>query len=90
MTSTPQQTDTTTVRVVVRYWAAAKQAAGTGSEELTGSTVDEVLAAAVAAHPALDPVAAVATVLLDGRAVERGAPVAPGMQLEVLPPFAGG
>jgi hypothetical protein len=44
----------------------------------------------VGAHPALEPVVQVASVLLDGRPAAREAPVADGMRLEVLPPFAGG
>jgi molybdopterin converting factor small subunit len=74
----------------VRYWAAARAAAGTDSETWTGATVGEVVAAAVAAHPELERVAAVASFLLDGRAVDRGEPVPDGGTVEVLPPFAGG
>ena len=42
------------------------------------------------AHPSLAPILAVATFLLDGRAVLRAEPTPPGSVLEVLPPFAGG
>jgi len=65
--------------VTVRYWAAAREAAG----------VDTV-AAAVAAHPDLARVASVATFLIDGRAAGRDTVLASGATLEVLPPFAGG
>jgi len=80
----------TATTVTVRYWAAARAAAGTDSETLTGVTVREVVDAAVAAHPDLARVAAVATFLLDGRSVTRDEPVPDGATVEVLPPFAGG
>jgi molybdopterin converting factor small subunit len=76
--------------VTVRYWAAARAAAGTDSEDHAGATVGEVVDAAVAAHPPLARVAQVASFLLDGRKVTRDAVVAPGATVEVLPPFAGG
>ena len=76
--------------VTVRYWAAARAAAGTDSETRTGATVGEVVDAAVAAHPDLARVARVASFLLDGRKVGRDAPVVDGGTVEVLPPFAGG
>ncbi len=76
--------------VTVRYWAGAREAAGTATETHPGDTVGAVLDAAVAAHPALERVVAVSTFLLDGRASDRGAAVSDGVTLEVLPPFAGG
>jgi len=76
--------------VTVRYWAAARAAAGVSSDVVSGSTVDEVVAAAVALHPDLRPVAAVATFLLDGAAARPDRPVPAGSTVEVLPPFAGG
>ena len=40
--------------VTVRYWAAAKQAAGVAEEVLTAGTLAEMLTAVLARHPA-DP-----------------------------------
>ncbi|WP_295701669.1 MoaD/ThiS family protein [Lapillicoccus sp.] len=76
--------------VTVRYWAGARAAAGVGEDVVTGSSVREVTAAVAARRPALLPVLAVATLLVDG--VRRGLDdlVEPGAVLEVLPPFAGG
>ncbi len=74
----------------VRYWAAARAATGVDSEQLPGATVGAVLDAAVERHPGLAPVVAVASVLVDGLARDRATPVAEGLTLEVLPPFAGG
>ena len=76
--------------VTVRYWAAARSAAGVESERQSGDTVGAVVDAAVAAHPPLAPVARAATFLVDGRAAGRHTSVAAGATVEVLPPFAGG
>lgn len=77
--------------VTVRYWAGARAAAGVEQDEVADVvTVGAALAAVTALHPALEPVAAVSTLLLDGRAVDRSAALADGALLEVLPPFAGG
>jgi sulfur-carrier protein len=79
--------------VTVRYWAAARAAAGVDAQTLevaAPTTVGAVVDAAVSAHPELERVARVATFLLDGRAVGREATVDDGARVEVLPPFAGG
>ena len=76
--------------VTVRYWAAARAATGVDNEQLAGATVGAVMDAAVERHPGLTPVVALASVLVDGLASDRDAPVAAGLTLEVLPPFAGG
>ncbi|MGO4596044.1 MoaD/ThiS family protein [Terrabacter sp. 2RAF25] len=83
-------TTTAAATVTVRYWAAARAATGTDSEQRSGATVGEVVDAAVVAHPDLGHVATVATFLLDGRKVGRDHVVAAGATVEVLPPFAGG
>jgi molybdopterin synthase sulfur carrier subunit len=86
--------------VTVRYWAAAKQAAGLAEEKLMAGTLAEALAAATAGRGSPAAVAAFAAVLarssflVDGIAV--GSRAAESVQLadaaiiEVLPPFAGG
>jgi sulfur-carrier protein len=77
--------------VTVRYWAGARAAAGRESDVVAGTrTVGEALDAVTALHPALAAVAAVSTLLLDGRSVGREAATGSGAVLEVLPPFAGG
>ncbi len=76
--------------VTVRYWAGARAATGVASDVVSGSTVDDIVAAAVALHPALRPVVAVASFLVDGSAAPRDRAVAAGSTVEVLPPFAGG
>ena len=79
--------------VTVRYWAAARAAAGVDCERLDGpglGTVGEVVEAALARHPDLVTVLRVASFLVDGSAARRSDPVAVGSVVEVLPPFAGG
>lgn len=78
------------VEVTVRYWAAARAAAGIDSERLTGTTIGDVLDLAVEEHPGLAPISRVATFLLDGRAASRDSVLTADATLEVLPPFAGG
>ena len=85
--------------VTLRYWAAARQAAGT-AQELYGSaaTLAELLDRARAAHRhdggELDRVLARCSFLVDGEPVGRRAhaqvSLAAGSVVEVLPPFAGG
>lgn len=76
--------------VVVRYWAGARAAAGAEQDQVVAATVDEALSAVVARRPDLARVLPACTVLVDGRAVERDAPLGAATLLEVLPPFAGG
>ena len=86
---------TTMTRVSVRYFAAARAAAGAETEslELAGDvTVDSVLAAVVKRHG--DELARVlerCSFLLDEVAVrDRSVPLPDRATLDVLPPFAGG
>ena len=76
----------------VRYFAAAAEAAGTDEEQIEGTTVGEVLAAARRAHgDRLADVLELCSVLHAGRYVdEESTPVAAGDTIDVLPPFAGG
>jgi sulfur-carrier protein len=83
--------------VTVRYWAAAKHAAGVAEETIDAATLAEALAEAVARRPAATEFGAVlarSSFLVDGeqaggRAAE-AVPLAEGSVIEVLPPFAGG
>jgi len=75
----------------VRYFAQAREAAGTGREVLAGATVGEVLDAAVRLHG--EPLAAVlatAAVWLDGEPAEPGDPAPDDAEVAVLPPVSGG
>ncbi len=88
--------------VTVRYWAAARAAAGVESDPVpvaAGATLADVLAAVRALHAGLvrgsPTCVGVCSVLVGDRPVGsarrgRRAPVAPGDTVELLPPFAGG
>jgi sulfur-carrier protein len=83
--------------VTVRYWAAAKQAAGVAEDVLTAGTLAEMLAAVLARHPAapgLEGVLARSSFLIDGEQAAGRPPesviLREGAVVEVLPPFAGG
>ena len=86
-------------QIVVRYWAAARTAAGVDHDVLpteTPLTLVEVVRRAVAAHPGsrLPGVLEICSVLLGDRPVTTEDPSAvqvhPGQTVEFLPPFAGG
>jgi sulfur-carrier protein len=83
--------------VTVRYWAAAKQAAGVAEETLSAATLAEALAAASASRAAsadFQAVLARSSFLVNGQQAG-GRPaetvqLGEGAVIEVLPPFAGG
>jgi sulfur-carrier protein len=87
----------TTSRVTLRYWAAARAAAGRAEEEVDATTVAEALDEARGAHldnPRFAQVLGVSSLLLADQPIGSRDPqtvqVANGDVIEVLPPFAGG
>jgi len=81
----------------IRYWAAAKAAAGTAEEPYRAATLAEALAAARARHAADPEFARVlprCSFLVDGTSVggrdHTEVFLPDGGTVEVLPPFAGG
>jgi sulfur-carrier protein len=89
--------------VTLRYWAAAKEAAGTAEETISAGTLAEALAAArgkaeddqsTGQSSRLSAVLARSSFLIDGTPVGSRAPEAVVLSdadvIEVLPPFAGG
>jgi sulfur-carrier protein len=83
--------------VTVRYWAAAKQAAGVTEERLTADTLAGALAEAAARRsgkPEFEAVLARSSFLVNGVQAGRHGLAAvalpEGAVVEVLPPFAGG
>jgi sulfur-carrier protein len=80
---------------MIRYWAAARQAAGVGEEPYDAVTLAEALAAAQAGRDAdFGRVVARSSFLIDGHPVgsrvHEGVALPEGGTVEVLPPFAGG
>ena len=75
----------------IRYWAAARAAAGTSEESYAGSTLGDVIDDAAGRHgEELRRVLGVASFLVDGVRCTRSTVLTDGMTVEVLPPFAGG
>jgi sulfur-carrier protein len=81
--------------ISLRYWAGARAAAGCEVEAFAVSTIAEALAAARAAraNPHFDRVLSICSLLVDGvvvTGVELLRPRQESIEVEVLPPFAGG
>ena len=80
--------------VTVRYYAAARAAAGIAEESVIAATVPELRAVLASRHePGLAAVLGVSTLMYDGRPLGADALLADlpaGAVIEVLPPFAGG
>ena len=85
--------------ITVRYWAAARSAAGVATDQIEVSgalSLGEVVRRAAALHPEtrLPDVLPICSVLVGDRPVSAAdpddVPVEPGSQVEFLPPFAGG
>ncbi len=78
-------------RGTIRYWAAARAAAGTSEEPFEGTTLGDVLDTATAARGAeFARVVAHSSLLVDGVRARRETPLDDHAVIEVLPPFAGG
>jgi molybdopterin converting factor small subunit len=84
-------------KVTVRYWAAAKEAAGVPEETFDAGTLAEVIAAALARRGGdtrLKDIFGRSSFLVNGSAAggrDAGDVVLPDAAvIEVLPPFAGG
>jgi molybdopterin synthase sulfur carrier subunit len=80
--------------VTVRYFAAARAAAGAESETVVvrpGTTVAELVDRLAVRGSGLATVLSRCSYLCDGTAVrDETAPLRPGNTIDVLPPFAGG
>jgi len=79
--------------ITLRYWAAAKDAAGTAEETVPATSLADALALARQRHGArFAAVLDVASLLVDGRRVPpaEDSHLPSGAVVEVLPPFAGG
>ncbi|MGE2718061.1 MoaD/ThiS family protein [Mycolicibacterium litorale] len=85
---------TTTVSVTVRFFAAARAAAGAECETLTvpaGTTVQALVDELASRSRDLNRVLARCSYLCDGMAVrDTGMALQNAQTLDVLPPFAGG
>lgn len=76
---------------VVRLFAAAREAAGVGSDTLPGVTVDDVLAEARRCYgETFATVLTTCKVWLNGDEARGDAPVTDSDEIAVLPPVSGG
>ncbi|MEU4536720.1 MoaD/ThiS family protein [Streptosporangium sp. NPDC023825] len=80
--------------VIVRYWAAAKEAAGIAEERSEAATLAELMTKITSNREGLARVVSRSSFLVDGDPVGRRAHetivLKDGATVEVLPPFAGG
>jgi sulfur-carrier protein len=77
--------------VTVRYFAAARQAAGIGREQLAGGTVGSVLDDAVAFHgPEFARVLSTCRIWVNGEEAGPATTLRRGDEVAVLPPVSGG
>lgn len=80
-------------RGTVRYWAAAKEAAGVAEEPFSAETLGELITQ-IARNPRIEQVLRRSSFLIDGAPAGTRDPAAinlpEGAVVEVLPPFAGG
>jgi molybdopterin synthase sulfur carrier subunit len=80
--------------VTLRYWAAAKDAAGVADEKVEARTLADALAAVGDQAARLRPVLARSSFLVDGEPAglrpHESITLGDGAIVEVLPPFAGG
>lgn len=82
------------VPVSIRYWAGAAAAAGVAHETIEANTIAEALArAGVQRGPDLMRIIRISSILVEGHRIsadDREVDLTAPIQLEVLPPFAGG
>jgi sulfur-carrier protein len=84
-------------KITIRYWAAAKEAAGVAEESINADTLGDLLNTAVSSRKPdgrLAVVLARSSFLVNadpvGRATRESIVLDDGDVVEVLPPFAGG
>ena len=75
---------------VVRYFAAAQEAAGRDTERRAETTLGDLRRAVAAEHPGLGGILPRCAVLVGGSRVDDATPLAADDLVDVLPPFAGG
>ncbi|MEC7456879.1 MAG: MoaD/ThiS family protein, partial [Actinomycetota bacterium] len=79
------------VVAVLRMFASAREAAGTGSDQLDGATVGEVLAAASRRYgQRFVDVLPTCRIWVNGDDADESTPVGDNDEIAVLPPVSGG
>lgn len=75
---------------VVRFFAAAEEAAGTDRQQRSEASLGELRATLLAEHPGLRGLLPRCAVLVDGARVDDDHVLGDDSLVDVLPPFAGG
>lgn len=87
-------TDTTTMTVQVLYFAIARERAGVGEEAVAlpaGATLEQLIEILYARHPDLAPLDPhVRWAVDEAFVIDRGAPLAAGSTVAIIPPVSGG
>jgi len=76
--------------VTIRYFAAARAAAGESAATVQADSVKELVDTVSVGRPELARVLGICSFLLDGERVDLTAPLSDGAKVDALPPFAGG
>lgn len=76
--------------VTVRYWAAARAAAGRPSETTDAGTLADVIVRVSTDRPELARVLGICSFLVDDRRADPATTLTDGAVIDALPPFAGG
>jgi molybdopterin converting factor small subunit len=76
--------------VTIRYFAAARAAAGESTATADAASVKDLIVTVSADRPELARVLGICSFLVDGERVDLETPLRPGAQVDALPPFAGG
>jgi molybdopterin synthase sulfur carrier subunit len=76
--------------VTIRYFAAARSAAGESSATAEAASIRELVTTVSAGRPELARVLSICTFLLDGERADPATPLLAGAKVDALPPFAGG
>jgi molybdopterin synthase sulfur carrier subunit len=76
--------------VTIRYFAAARAAAGESTATASAESVKELVGMVSADRPELARVLGICTFLVDGERVELTTALQDGALVDALPPFAGG
>jgi len=76
--------------VTIRYFAAARSAAGESTATAQAGSVKELVSTVSVDRPELARVLGICTFMVDGVRVELDAHLGDGALVDALPPFAGG
>ncbi|TCO33227.1 molybdopterin converting factor small subunit [Kribbella steppae] len=76
--------------VTIRYFAAARTAAGESSATADAASIRDLIGTVSADRPELARVLGICTFLLDGQRADPATRLHAGAQVDALPPFAGG